>query len=394
MTMQRLLSSNPLLILAISVGCSSESPNADTNMTTPMNNGGALGVAGTTGTAGTGVNPVGTAGTTTGGTAGVPASGGVGGQIDPQGGSGGASGGAGGTAGAGGSTGGTAGVSTGGTQGIGGRPSGPSSACGGPIAPDVLVEPVRHDMTVTVDPEFQPAYTSRYYYTNLPSTWDPAKPYPVMMYGAGCGQTGPEGGPFANMEDYLYVQLISASVTGDTVVPPSGAPGCFQAGREGMHNSPDGPYFDQVLAEVAAKYCIDLGQIYVAGWSSGAWLSNWLACARGGVIRSTVAGSGGLFEDHGTCLPGTAAMIFPGDAGSTQQNGFDIGAAYGRDQLIMANGCDTTPTTMAFGGANNCEYYGNCTLGAPVVYCTDGGGHGGPLGFMKDAGLALWATLP
>jgi poly(3-hydroxybutyrate) depolymerase len=262
------------------------------------------------------------------------------------------------------------------------------------IAPDELVEPVRHDMMVTVDPEFQPAYVPRYYYTNLPSTWDPTKPYPVMMYGAGCGQTGPEGGPFAGMEDYIYVQLISASVTGDTVVPPQGAPGCFQAGREGMHNSPDGPYFDQVLAEIAATYCIDLSKIYVAGWSSGAWLSNWLACARGGVIRSTVAGSGGLFEDHGTCLPGTAAMIFPGDAGSTDQNGFDIGAAYGRDQLIMANGCDTTPTTMTFGGANNCEYYGNCTLGAPVVYCTDGGGHGGPLGFMKEAGLALWATLP
>ncbi|HEX2880391.1 MAG TPA: hypothetical protein VHO25_12740, partial [Polyangiaceae bacterium] len=312
---------------------------------TPNNTGGTLGVAGTT-AGGTAGSTQGTAGTTAGGAAGTPSTGGTGGQpVAGQGGAGGTGGGAGGAGGAaggaGGAAGGAAGQAAGGAGGLG---KGPSSACGGPVADDPLVDPVRHDMTVTVDPEFLPAYASRYYFTNLPSTWDPTQPYPVMMYGAGCGQTGPEGGPFAGMEDYIYVQLISASVNGDTVVPPSGAPGCFQAGREGMHNSPDGPYFDQVLAEVAAKYCIDLSRIYVAGWSSGAWLSNWLACARGGVIRSTVAGSGGLFEDHGTCLPGTAAMIFPGDAGSTQQNGFDIGAAYGRDQLIMANGCDTTPT--------------------------------------------------
>jgi poly(3-hydroxybutyrate) depolymerase len=282
-----------------------------------------------------------------------------------------------------------------GGAGAGGLGKGPSSACNsGVIAPDVLVDPVRHDMMVTVAAQYQPVYEPRYYFTNLPSTWDPATPYPVIMYGNGCGQTGPEGGPFAGTDDFIYVQLIPASVTAETVEPPGGSPGCFQAGRKGTADSPDGPYFDQVLAEVAATYCIDLDRIHVAGWSSGSWLSNWLACARGGVIRSTVAGSGGLYENHGTCQPGTAAMIFPGDAGSTQEDGFDIGAEYARDTLVMTNGCDTTPTAMAFGGANNCQYYGNCTLGAPVVYCTDGGGHGGPLGFMKEAGLAFWDSLP
>jgi poly(3-hydroxybutyrate) depolymerase len=190
----------------------------------------------------------------------------------------------------------------------------------------------------------------------------------------------------------FLVQAISASVTGDTVEPPGGAPGCFQAGRQGLADSPDGPYFDQIVAEVAATYCVDLDQIYVTGWSSGAWLSNYLACARGNVIRGTASGSGGLQADHGPCTGGAAVMIFPGDAGSTQEDGVDIGAAVARDLFITTNGCSTTPTTMSFGAAGNCDYYGDCA--APVVYCHDGGGHGGPLGFLQDSSWEFWNSFP
>jgi len=402
--LQRPLSSGTFLTLMTAgfaglLGCSSQAVDSQTtgaSGATPVGMAGTVnGVGGTVGVGAGGTVANGTAGQSVSGSAGMmTAMGGaaVGGASTGGAGAGGV-GGAGGVSQAG--SGGAAGAA--GTMGVAGAGgglanTGPSSACGGPIAPDALVDPVRHDMMVTVAEQYRPTYEPRYYFTNLPETWDPTTPYPVIMYGNGCGQTQPEGGPFAGLAEYIYVQLIPASVDGDTVVPPGGSPGCFQAGRKGLPDSPDGPYFDQVLAEVAATYCIDLGQIYVAGWSSGSWLSNWLACSRGGVIRSTVAGSGGLFENHGPCTAGTAAMIFAGDAGSTTEDGFDIGAAYARDTLIETNGCDPTPTSMQFGAAN-CDYYGTCT-GAPVAYCTDGGGHGGPLGFMKDSGLAFWATVP
>jgi poly(3-hydroxybutyrate) depolymerase len=212
----------------------------------------------------------------------------------------------------------------------------------------------------------------------------------MLFYGQGCGQTGPESGPFSGghfASDVLYVQLIPATVTAQTVVPPGGAPGCFQAVRQGLADSPDGPYFDMALAEIEQKYCVDTAKVFVAGWSSGAWLSNYLACARGSVITGTAAGSGGLHHDHGECTGGAMVMLLPGDAGSTQEDGFDIGAGVARDLFVATNGCSATATDMQLGN-QTCQVHGGCD--SPVAWCPAGGGHGGPLGFIADSAWQFW----
>ena len=55
---------------------------------------------------------------------------------------------------------------------------------------------------------------------------------------------------------------------------------------DGFANTPDLPYFDAVLAEVEAHYCIERSKVFVAGFSSGAWEAYMLGCARGGVVRA------------------------------------------------------------------------------------------------------------
>ncbi|HVJ21165.1 MAG TPA: hypothetical protein VM686_37395, partial [Polyangiaceae bacterium] len=235
-------------------------------------------------------------------------------------------------------------------------------------------------------------YEPRYYFTQIPQNFDPAKPYPVLFYGQGCGQTNPENGPFtAFASEYFIVQLIPAAVTAETVEPEGGSPGCFQAGRRGLADSPDLAYFDQVLAEISAKYCIDMGQLYVAGWSSGAWLSNYLACARGNVLRGTSSGSGGIQFEHGACTGGAISMIFPGDAGDETELDQAIGAAVARDLLVQTNGCSTTPVDMPYGDVT-CQVYGDCA--APIAYCPDPGGHGGPLGPLAASSRAFWNSIP
>jgi poly(3-hydroxybutyrate) depolymerase len=343
--------------------------------------GGAAGTGGSSsGTAGTaapsgGAGDGAQAGSGASGTTGAAGTTGAGGSVGSTG-----AGGSAGTTGAAGTTG-TAGTT--GAAGTSGRPSGPSAGCTAVVPNEPIGKAVVHNMPVTVAAAYQAQYTARKYYTTMPMNYnpDPAKPYPVVFWGPGCGATGPEGSSFTAghfTTDILYVQLLSVT-------------GCFQAGKQGTADSPDGPYFDQALAEVSARYCIDKGKVFAAGTSSGAWLSNYLACARGNVIRGVAADSGGLHHDHGTCTGGAAVMEMPGDSTVVQQSGFDIGAGQARDMFIGLNGCSTTPTTMSFGKANNCQVYGNC--GSPVVWCNVGGGHQSGNQVIAESAWQFWNTL-
>jgi poly(3-hydroxybutyrate) depolymerase len=286
------------------------------------------------------------------------------------------------------------GVSTAGGGGgsTGGRPSGPSEGCAARGAKmDEPQKAILHEIMVTnIAERYKPEYVLRRYYTSLPKDYDPSKAYPMIFYGQGCGQTTAESGPLSGghfASDAMYIQLLPAVVTAQTVEPPGGAPGCFQAGRQGLADSPDGPYFDRVLAEIEAAYCVDKGKVYVAGWSSGAWLSNYLACARGNVIFGTAAGSGGLHHDHGPCTGGARVMLLPGDAGNTMEGGFDIGAAPARDLFVETNGCSKTPQDVKL-GSQTCQVYGGCAN--PVAWCPAGGGHGGPLDYIADSAWQFW----
>ncbi|HVY25939.1 MAG TPA: hypothetical protein VHB79_05280 [Polyangiaceae bacterium] len=372
------------LLGLVFLGCSGE----------PSDPGG--GMAGST--AG-GTNPIAGTGNSTGGTSVVPNGGSAptagtsnttGGTFAMTGGTGGASGGTGNTAGGSGGESPSGGMSMG-----GGSPTGPSAGCmKDPPADEAQGQNVLHMIDISGMAQIYVAgYTHRKYCTTIPKGYDPTKPYPVVFYGPGCGATACEGNNFTGRDDIFIVQAIAgADAKGDNIVPKNGAPGCFQAGREGTPDSPELNYFDGVMAEVEGKYCIDKGKIYAAGTSSGAWLSNYLACKRGGIVRGSAADSGGLNFDHGTCTGGAGVLEMPGDSAVTQDSQKrEIGAASVRDMFIQLNGCSTTPTKMSFGKANDCDYYGGCA--SPVVWCNVGGGHQSGNSYLSGTGWAFWSTL-
>ncbi|HVU52465.1 MAG TPA: hypothetical protein VHL80_17345, partial [Polyangia bacterium] len=300
---------------------------------------------------------------------------------------------------AGGSTG-AAGATTGvggttGTAGSGARPSGPSAACGNaPPAGEAIGQSVLHMIDVTgMSQQFVAGYTHRKYCTTIPKNYDSTKPYPVIFYGPGCGATACEGDGFTGRTDIFLVQAIAQSSQdlGGNIVPKNGSPGCFQAGKESNVDSPEAQYFDQVMDQVESRYCTDRGKIFATGTSSGAWLSNFLACARGNRIRGTASDSGGLQYAHPTCTGGAAVMELPGDSAmSKDQEGHEIGAALARDTFIMLNGCSMTPTTMMLANAS-CQVYGNCK--SPVAWCNVGGAHQSGQGYLSTAGWAFWNML-
>ena len=364
--------------------------------------------SGTTGAAGTGAGTAGqsgvagaTAGTgdqtgAGGDTSGVAGATGAGGDTSgAAGANGGASGGAGGDAtGAAGTTaspdGGAAGAGVAGaTMGattIGGiHPSGSSMGCNKPVT-DTVAKWVEHDVMVTVAAAYQPQYETRKYFTMLPKTYDPTKSYPVTFWGPGCGATGAEGNQLSgDTSDYVQVMLLQKT-------------SCFSTSSA---DSPEVPYFDVALQGVEDGYCVDKSKVFVAGYSSGSWLTHLLACQRGNVIRGMGSASGGILEDHGTCT-GAIAGIMTGDSSDTTNpivsidttTGVDRGSGAARDMILKANGCQmtSTPWDPKFPG---CVLYDGCPAQYPVVWClTMGQGHsdGGvisSMGFWK-----FWSALP
>jgi polyhydroxybutyrate depolymerase len=334
--------------------------------------GAAAGASGSSGSAGvTGAGGLGAAGASGagGGVAGTSGSAGAAGSTSTAGVSG--------SAGAAGTAGGAGGAT--GVAGAGGKPTGMSAGCGKPVN-----EPAgmwtTHDTTVTVDPQFA-AQSKRRYFTNPPKTYDPSMAWPVTFWGNGCG-TGSTaegellmGGPASTSS--VQVQLLAFK-------------GCFSAGPDGDNaNSPELPYFDQVLSEVEAEYCIDRGKVFVAGYSSGAWFTGLMSCNRANVISGVGLAAGGLQVNHPPCAGQTAGIVVrgTGDGGTPEARTLDA-----VNSLVMRNGCTMNtvpwdPGEKAF-NSGPCLAYQGCQPGFPVVYCPVPGGHtdGGTLtsqGFWK-----------
>ncbi len=343
--------------------------------------------AGTASTAGTGglsgtAGSVGTAGASpTGGQSGVAGSG-TGGTTP------------GGTAGSGSS--GSAGTGTGGSNNV---PRGMSAGCGkDPPLTDQPGTYIKHDVTVTgVDPKFiadhppspgnNGGYTfeKRNFFIKLPAGYDSSKPYAVTFGGGGCGNTSGDSGRGGGQQ----ASGIPAIQIGLSYTYSGGA--CFE---DGYANTAEVPYFDAVMADLKANYCINLEKVFVGGYSSGAWEAVTLGLARGGVIRGIATGAGGLRKDRPmpSGIP-MAAILLTGQGDGTNPITGPTGSALARDQILMTNKCVGTDT-MPFAADKDCVQYTGCPAAFPVVWCTPGGGHTGGSNEHWAAVGAFWNGLP
>ena len=364
----------------------------------PVTNDGTAGTTSGTGAAGgsAGAPPGGstaTAGASTagaGGISGVAGSAGVGGTA-------GASGVAGSTATAGAS--GSAGSAGTGPVGTYDVPRGNSMGCNKAIpGGDNPDDYTKHDVAVTgVDPQFitdHPSnpgnnggytYSMRNYYVKLPADYNPSKPYAVTFGGGGCGNTGGDSGKGGGKQ----ASGIQAIQVGLSYVYSGGA--CFE---DSYANTPEVPYFDAVMADISAKYCVNLEKVFVGGYSSGAWESVTLGLARGGVIRGIATGAGGLRKDRPmpSGIP-MAAILLTGQGDDTNPIDGPTGSALARDQILMTNKCVGTET-MPFAADADCVQYKGCPQPFPVVWCTPGGGHTDGSAQHWAAVGAFWDALP
>jgi polyhydroxybutyrate depolymerase len=209
-----------------------------------------------------------------------------------------------------------------------------------------------------IAPSYGAAYASRVYYVRLPKSYDPGHAYPVALLGPGCGASGDSAIP-----------LEVASKDEAVIVGLNGVDNCFN--HDGV-DTPDLPYFDATLARVEADACIDPSRIFVAGFSSGSWLTNYLGCARADVIRAQASAAGGL-PPIPACR-GPIPAMFAADTADTKNGPATVKMAV--DRVRAVNGCSEETEPYDFGLPSPCVQFKGCRAGYPVVSCvTSGLGH-------------------
>jgi poly(3-hydroxybutyrate) depolymerase len=256
-----------------------------------------------------------------------------------------------------------------------------SVGCGVPPLQS-LAQYVKHTEVISgVAPAYAETSTNRFYFLRLPTGYDPERAYPLVLIGPGCGESGQSP-----------IGIQNASGTDAIIVGMNGVNDCF---NHAAADTPDLPYFDATLAEVEATTCVDTSRVFVTGFSSGSWLTSYLGCARGNVIRAQASVAGGLPPLPPTCT-GPIPAMYVADLDDPTIKPDKVTKAV--ERVRVANGCGTDTVPYDAGVSSPCVQYQGCMPGYPLVYCeTSGYGHSdqsttshlSTIGFWR-----FWTSLP
>jgi pimeloyl-ACP methyl ester carboxylesterase len=127
--------------------------------------------------------------------------------------------------------------------------------------------------------------TLRSYLLQVPADYQVSRPYALVFVFHAAGGNAEQSRSWG-------LQNAVGAAAGALFVFPTGIP--FQ--REGIgwddrSTGYDLPFFDHMLADLEASYCLDTGRIFVAGFSWGGDFATALACNRGDVIRAVAVNS-------------------------------------------------------------------------------------------------------
>jgi polyhydroxybutyrate depolymerase len=197
----------------------------------------------------------------------------------------------------------------------------------------------------------------RHYQVMVPATYDAARPTRVVFMFHGLGGDGDQIRSYLAPEAAAQGQALFVYPDG-RVIP--------SAGRTAWEEA-DLLFFDAMLAEVSAAYCVDRDRVFAAGHSYGAYMTNEVGCQRAGVVRAIAAVSGGTLGTR--CVGTTAAWLAHGTNDGTVPQSEGVRA---RDHWRTTNGCASTTTPVAPEG---CVRYEGCAADAPVTWCSFTGGH-------------------
>ncbi|MEM8556026.1 MAG: polyhydroxybutyrate depolymerase [Pseudomonadota bacterium] len=127
----------------------------------------------------------------------------------------------------------------------------------------------------------------RSYHIKEPEGWDGVSPLPVLMHFHGWKRQG--------TLIVKHSRIAGATVPrGVLLVAPNGDNATWNFWSA---DTPDVPFAEAVLADVAARYPIDPEQIYISGYSFGSAMAWRFTCERGNGVQALLAIAGTLRQD-------------------------------------------------------------------------------------------------
>lgn len=144
---------------------------------------------------------------------------------------------------------------------------------------------------------------------------------------------------------------------------------------ETTNNNRDVAYAETVINDVAAALPIDKTRVFAAGYSSGGFFANVLACHRPGLLRGIASNAGGApfnqtekWPNGFPKCPGqqpVATLSLHGEQDFTVT--LDSGR-YDAEYWAYVNGCNESE--METTGYPECRVYRGCPAGKQVGFCT------------------------
>lgn len=268
--------------------------------------------------------------------------------------------------------------------------------------------------------------TKRQYVLELPTGYDGVTPVPVLLafHGSGAGISAQTflGPDYGNVRAGAAGRVLLVGPNAQSLRGTSGWVD-FSGDQGNGVTQGDVDFFDALVSQLQADYCVDAGRIFAMGHGDGAILANQLACLRGNILRGVAPFAGyGPDESQGVACTGKVAAFIGHDPyeGDIAQCGRVTGGSCPWSFLwadtgwpttlfwTNENGCSgagTMPTAPFAGDGTTgaplpCKSMSGCSRGYPVTLCLydywnqEDGPHAFPVQWGAGAAADFFLSLP
>ncbi|MEK7705326.1 MAG: PHB depolymerase family esterase [Myxococcota bacterium] len=217
--------------------------------------------------------------------------------------------------------------------------------------------------------------TERTYEVQFPTPYSPSTPLALVFYFHW------HGGTIADVLalDEPAIWDVPGAATSAVFAWPQGLPDANGEPEWDLScTGVDMAFFDAMVTAIGDSHCIDLHRVFSTGFSSGADISNALACCRGDVLRAVAPASGyGLGSASSCTSADTPAVRFSygtADTAYPQSELQDVITWYRGElgctdayDIVAVAPCSSTWTGDASTVTCACKSYHGCTK--PMVAC-------------------------